>query len=92
MDKLISDAVKKAIEDYLSKETEAREIFKDALDNIHKEVTTAYENLPRNMRLGKRGDFLIEDLEALENILGALENDPYYMQINHLKDVIGIEE
>ena len=85
-------AISKAIEDYLNKETEAREILRNALEDVRSEEENAYENLPESIQYGEKGEAMEEAISALEDFISAIEDDPYYDAFDTLKEELGIEE
>ena len=85
-------AISKAIEDYLNKETAAREELCEVLESIREEEVEAYENLPESIQYGEKGEAMQDDISAIEDFISALEDDPYYAEISDLMDELGIEE
>lgn len=85
-------AISKAIEDYLNKETEAREILRNALEDVRAAEEEAYENLPESIQYGEKGEAMEEAISALEDFFSAIEDDPYYDAFDTLKEELGIEE
>lgn len=85
-------AIGKAIEDYLNKETAAREELRDVLEAVKDEESDAYENLPESIQDGEKGEAMQDAISVLEDILLALDDDPYYDETSALRETLGIEE
>ena len=85
-------AISNAIEAYLSKETEAREALRDALQEIWDEENSAYENLPESIQDSEKGEAMEEGLDAIDDFITALDDDPYYDELDELRSAIGLEE
>ena len=85
-------AISNAIEAYLSKETEAREALRDALQEIWDEENSAYENLPESIQDSEKGEAMEEDLDAIDDFITALDDDPYYDELDELRSTIGLED
>ena len=85
-------AISDAIETYLSKETEAREALRDALQEIWDEENSAYENLPESFQDSEKGEAMEECLDAIDDFITALDDDPYYDELDELRSTIGLED
>lgn len=85
-------AISNAIEAYLSKETEAREALRDALQEIWNEENSAYENLPESIQDSEKGEAMEEGLDAIDDFITALDDDPYYDELDELRSAIGLED
>ena len=86
------NSISKAIEDYLGRETEAREILRDALEDARSEEEESYENLPESIQYGEKGEAMQESISALEDFISELGDDPYYDALSDLRSALGIEE
>lgn len=85
-------AISKAIEDYLNKETAAREELRNALEAVRDEEEEAYDNLPESIQDTEKGEAMQNAISALEDFISELDDDPYYDATSDLKDTLGIEE
>ena len=85
-------AIAKALEDYLNKETAAREELRDVLEAVRDEEEEAYENLPESIQETEKGEFMQDAISALEDLISELDDDPYYDETSALRDTLGREE
>ena len=85
-------AIIKALEDYLNRETEAREILRNALEDVRSEEENAYENLPESIQYGEKGEAMQEAVSAIEDFISELDDNPYYDAISTLRNELGIGE
>ena len=85
-------AISKALEDYLNRETEAREILRNALEDARSEEENAYENLPEFIQYGEKGEAMQEAVSAIEDFISELDDNPYYDAISTLRNELGIGE
>ena len=85
-------AISNAIEAYLSKETEVREALRDALQEIWDEENSAYENLPESIQDSEKGEAMEEGLDAIDDFITALDDGPYYDELDELRNASGLEE
>ena len=85
-------AIAKALEDYLNKETAAREELRDVLEAVRDEEEEAFENLPESIQETERGEIMQDVISALEDLISELDDDPYYDETSVLRETLGIEE
>lgn len=81
----------RAIEDYLSAETEAREKLRSALEEAMEEEEEAYDNLPEALQDGDKGESMQDAIGAIDELLSELDDDPYYDPISTLREILGID-
>ena len=85
-------AIAKALEDYLNKETAAREELRCSLQKIFEEEEEAYESLPESIQDSEKGEAMENCLDALDDFISELDDDPYYDETSVLRETLGIEE
>ena len=85
-------AISKALEDYLNKETAARDELRCSLEMIRDEESDAYENLPESIKDGEKGEAMENCIDALDDFISELDDDPYYDALSTLREELGIEE
>ncbi len=84
--------ISKALEAYLNKETVARDELRCSLEMIRDEESDAYENLPESIQDSERGEAMENCIDALDDFISELDDDPYYDAISDLRESIGIVE
>ena len=85
-------AISKTLEEYLNKETAARDELRCSLEMIRDEESDAYENLPESIQDGEKGEAMQNAIEALDDSISELDDDPYYDALSTLREELGIEE
>ena len=85
-------AISKALSDYITKESEAREALKAALEPVLDEEREAYEAMPESFKESVKGEDMEEGIDALHALIVELDFDPFADEIIDLKVAVGIDD
>ena len=59
---------------------------------IWDEENSAYENLTESIQDSEKGEAMEEGLDAIDDFITALDDGPYYDELDELRNAIGLEE
>ena len=92
MTKQRRESIRKALADYITKESEAREALKAALEPVLDKEREAYEAMPESFKESVKGEEMEESIDALSALIAELDFEPFADEIIDLKVAVGIDD